>query len=227
MSKKNQYCGAEKLAILQELEAGQAAVVDVAKKYDVDRRTLGRWRHRFELYGYQGLEIKTQFTMYSEELKIQAVLAYNSGKYSKSEIIDKYKIASCTQLRNWINKYNNHSSLKSYGNGGAHAMIKGRSTDWKERIDIVLYCLSHNRDYQSTSEKYQVSYQQVYQWVKKYEDGGQDALKDGRGRKKAAEELTETDRQKLAMKKLEYENERLRAENALLRKLQELERRRF
>ncbi|RCW50878.1 helix-turn-helix domain-containing protein [Paenibacillus prosopidis] len=45
-------------------------------------------------------------------------------------------------------------------------MTKGRSTDWKERIDIVLYCLSQNRNYQATSEKYQVSYQQVYQWLR-------------------------------------------------------------
>ncbi|MCM3342925.1 hypothetical protein M3650_31015, partial [Paenibacillus sp. MER TA 81-3] len=58
------------------------------------------------------------------------------------------------------------------------------------------------------------------------EDGGQDALKDGRGRKKAPEELTEADRQKLEMKKMEYENERLRAENAFLKKLQEFQRRR-
>lgn len=50
-------------------------------------------------------------------------------------------------------------------------MTKGWSTNWKERIDIVLYCLSNNHDYQNTSEKYQVSYGQVYQWVKKYEDG--------------------------------------------------------
>ena len=93
-------------------------------------------------------------------------------------------------------------------------MTKGRPTNWKERIDIVLYCLSHNNDYQHTAETYQVSYQQVYQWVKKYEDGREDALKDGRGRKKAPEELSEADRQNLAVKKLEYENERLRAENA-------------
>jgi transposase len=106
-------------------------------------------------------------------------------------------------------------------------MTKGRSTSWKERIDIVLYCLAHNRNYRSTSEKYQVSYNQVYQWVKKYETGGEDALKDGRGRTKAPEELNEADRQKLTMKKLEYENARLRAENALLKKLQELEGRRF
>ncbi|WP_232700275.1 helix-turn-helix domain-containing protein, partial [Brevibacillus daliensis] len=92
--------------------------------------------------------------------------------------------------------------------------------------DIVLYCLAHQQNYRMAAERYQVSYQQVYQWVKKYEGGGQEALQDGRGRKKSDEELTETDHQKLALKKLEYENERLRAEIAFLKKLQELKRRR-
>ena len=71
-------------------------------------------------------------------------------------------------------------------------MTKGRSTSWKERIEIVLFCLSHNHDYQQTAEVHQVSYQQVYQWVKKYVSGGEDALKDRRGRKKDEEELTAT-----------------------------------
>ncbi|MDQ0899377.1 hypothetical protein [Paenibacillus sp. V4I7] len=62
--------------------------------------------------------------------------------------------------------------------------------------------------------------------MKKYQDSGQDALQDGRERKKADEELTDADRQKLAMKKLEAENERLRTEIAFLKKLEELERRR-
>lgn len=106
-------------------------------------------------------------------------------------------------------------------------MTKGRATSWEERLDIVRYCLSQNNDYQGAAEKYQVSYQQVYQWVKKYQDGGEDSLQDGRGRTKAVEELNEAEQQKLAMKKLKRENERLRAENALLKKLQELEGRRF
>ncbi len=227
MSKINQYSAQEKLAILQELEEGKKTLLYVASKYDISKTTLKRWRHRYELYGYEGLKIRNYKTGYSAELKLQAVLDYLSGNYSQYQIIDKYKIASRTQLIRWINQYNSHSSLKSYKDGGARAMTKGRVTNWKERIDIVLYCLSHNHDYQNTSETYQVSYQQVYQWVKKYEDGGEDALKDGRGRKKAPEELSEADRQKLAMKKLEYENERLKAENALLKKLQELEGRRF
>ncbi len=227
MSKMNQYDASEKLSIIQELELGQTTLLNVAQKYDICITTLVKWRHCYELYGYEGLKIRTHYQRYSAELKLQAVEDYLSGNYSQYQIIDKYKIASRTQLRRWINKYNSHSSLKSYDNGGAHAMAKGRSTNWKERINIVIYCISHNHDYQSTSKNYQVSYQQVYQWVKKYEDGGEDALKDGRGRKKAPEELSEADRQKLVMKKLEYENERLRAENALLKKLQELEGGRF
>ncbi|MFD2130566.1 DDE-type integrase/transposase/recombinase [Pseudogracilibacillus auburnensis] len=66
-------------------------------------------------------------------------------------------------------------------------MAKGRSTTWKEKIDIVYYCLSVDKDYQGTAVKYKVSYQQVYQWVRKYEVGGIDALKDRRGRNKTVE----------------------------------------
>lgn len=105
-------------------------------------------------------------------------------------------------------------------------MTKGRVTTWQERINIVLYCLSNREDYAKTASHFHVSYQQVYSWVKKYEAGGEEALRDGRGRTKAPEELTEADRHKLAMQKLEYENARLRAENAFLKKLEELERRR-
>jgi transposase len=225
LSKKNEYNAFEKLDIIQELKAGQSSRVEVAKKHNISVNTLVKWRHRYELYGIEGLEIHFHNQSYSAELKHQAVQDYLSGQYSQYEIIDKYNIASRTQLKNWIDQYNNHSSLKSY-NEGAKAMSKGRSTNYQERIDIVLYCLAHNHDYRKTADQYQVSYQQVYQWVKKYEDGGQDALQDGRGRKKAPEELTEADQQKLSMKKMEYENERLRAENAFLKKLQEFERRR-
>ncbi len=179
---------------------------------------------RLPLYGYEGLEIRTHNRCYSKELKHQAVLDYLEGGLSQYQIIDKYKIASRTQLANWIMKYNGHSNLRAYS--GGRAMTKGRSTTWQERIDIVQYCLANGQDYAKTAAQFKVSYQQVYGWVKKFEVGGRGALRDGRGRTKAPEELTEADQQKLAMKKLEYEIERLRAENAFLKKLQELERRR-
>ena len=223
---KIEHPASEKLAILQQIECGRIGVKEAVRAFGISKTTLAKWRRRYRVYGYEGLEIRTRNRSYSAELKLQAVKDYLSGAYSQYEVIDKYKIASRNQLSRWVDKYNGHSSLKAY-TGGTTAMTKGRTTTLQERIDIVLYCLAHKQDYRKAAEQFRVSYQQVYGWVKKYEEGGQEALQDGRGRTKAPEELTDTDRHKLAMKKLEYENERLRAENAFLKKLQELERRRL
>lgn len=225
MGTKSGYSGLEKFEAIRELEDGRSTRRKIAHQYNVNISTLEKWRRKYDQYGIQGLETRTRNNSYSAELKIEAVQDYLTGNYSHNQIIKKYKIASTTQLIDWIRKYNGHSNLSSY-NKGVRTMTKGRTTTWQERIDIVLYCLSNNRDYQKTASQYQVSYQQVYGWVRKYETGGENALQDGRGRAKTPEELTEADQQKIAMKKLEYENERLRAENALLKKLQELERRR-
>ena len=36
-----------------------------------------------------------------------------------------------------------------------------------ERKEIVEYCIKHNHDYKGTAGIYNVSYSQVYSWVKK------------------------------------------------------------
>ncbi|GKU79062.1 hypothetical protein L3i20_v234590 [Paenibacillus sp. L3-i20] len=77
---------------------------------------------------------------------------YLNGGLSQYQIIDKYKIASITQLASWTKKYNGHNSLKTYS-GGKKAMTKGRSTTWQERIDVALYCIAHQHDYQKTEDK--------------------------------------------------------------------------
>jgi len=221
-----EHTATEKFAIIQEINEGRISVRAAVKEFVVSKSTLAKWRRRYRIYGYEGLEIRTRNRSYSAELKLQAVRDCLHGGMSQYEVIDKYKIASRNQLARWIQKYNGHSSLKAY-TGEKTAMTKGRSTTWQERIEIVLYCLAHQQDYGKAAKQYKVSYQQVYGWVQKYEAGGEESLRDGRGRTKAPEELTDADRHKLEMKKLESENERLRAENAFLKKLQELERRRL
>lgn len=67
--------------------------------------------------------------------------------------------------------------------GLGHAMTIGRSTSWEERIEIVLFCIAHNHDYCRTAEVHQVSYQQVYQWVKKYVSGWRRCSKGSTGQK--------------------------------------------
>ncbi|QWU13268.1 Transposase and inactivated derivatives [Paenibacillus sophorae] len=149
---KEKYCTSEKLAILGEIASGEIGVKDAAKKYGITKTTLAKWRRRYKVYGYEGLERRTHNRSYSAELKFQAVKDYLEGGLSQYQVIDKYKIASRTQLSHWIKQYNHHSSLTAYS-GGAKAMTKGRSTTWQERIDIVHYCLAHQHDYRKTAVK--------------------------------------------------------------------------
>ncbi|WP_262415841.1 helix-turn-helix domain-containing protein [Exiguobacterium acetylicum] len=104
-------------------------------------------------------------------------------------------------------------------------MTKGRTTTFEERVQAVMDCIQNRKDYQSIMKTHRVSYQQIYSWVRKFEKDGIDALMDRRGRQRPVEELTDTDRLALDLKRLEKENERLRMENDFLKKLEEIERR--
>jgi len=127
----------------------------------------------------------------------------------------------------WIKLYNGHKDLRSTGGKGSEIyMTKGRSTTLNERIEIVSYCIAQNKDYTKTMGKYKVSYQQIYSWVKKYENNGIDGLIDKRGKKKTLEEMTEVERLRATNKLLQSEIEQKSMEIDLLKKLEELERRR-
>ena len=68
--------------------------------------------------------------------------------------------------------------------------------------------------------------QQVYTWVKKYSELGEDGLDDRRGKRKAEQEpRSELEEMKIKMAKLEQELYRTKVERDLLKKVEELERR--
>ncbi len=51
-----------------------------------------------------------------------------------------------------------------------------------ERAEITEYCIKNGKDYNKTVKEFKVSYQQIYSWVRKYEESGIEGLKDNRGR---------------------------------------------
>ena len=59
-------------------------------------------------------------------------------------------------------------------------------------------------------------------WVRKYEEKGIDGLKDGRGRTKRVEEMSETERLRMENKILKAQLKDAEMENKLLKKLREL-----
>ena len=160
---------------------------------------------------------------YSVELKLQAVQEYLRGGGSYETLKEKYKLRSSTQLKNWVMWYNGHKEFKERSSAkGEIYMTKGRKTTQEERAEIVAFCIEHGKDYGLTVETFKVSYQQIYTWVKKYEEKGVNGLTDRRGKAKPENELTEEDRLRQENKILQAKIKDQEIEIALLKKLREL-----
>ena len=216
----------QKIKVLQMAEEANYSIEEICKIYKLSKYTLLHWQVKYETAGIEGLKESSTWKPYTKELKEAAVQDFVFNGLTRREILIKYQISSLSVLQSWIRKYTSHSELKDSGKGMSKTMTKGRSTTVEERIVIAQDCLNNQRNYQATAEKYGVSYQQVYSWVKKLEVSGEEALKDRRGRTKPQTELTEEEKLKLRIQQMERENERLRAENLFLKKLEEIERRR-
>ena len=208
----------ERIAAVKEYQAGKGSYKAIAEKYGIVAMTL---MDMVATYEFQGLSKERK--KYSKELKIQAVNDYLSGKGSQIEICKKYKIRGRNQLRAWIKWYNGQKEFKERSSvKGEIYMTKGRKTTQEERVEIVAFCIEHGKDYGLTTETYNVSYQQIYSWVKKYEDKGVEGLTDRRGKTKPDSELTEEERLRQENKILHAKIKDQEMEIALLKKLREL-----
>lgn len=216
----------QKVIAVQMLKEGTHTWAEISEIYQISTDTLYQWQRKYETSGLEGLKESSYWKAYSKELMEAAVLDYLNHGLSKGAIVLKYEISSRSVLSRWIRKYTSHSELKDSGKGMSQTMTKGRKTTVEERIDIAKACLANGKNYQEVATQYEVSYQQVYQWVRKLEEGGEEALQDRRGRTKPEEERTPEDELRLKIQQIERENECLRAENLLLKKLEEIERRR-
>lgn len=161
---------------------------------------------------------------YSAELKIAVVEAYLSGKGSMAELAKEYGLSDESRVRDWLKSYNGHRKFKRQSAArGALYMTKGKKTTQQERAEIVAFCLEHGRDYLLAVEHYGVSYQQIYAWVRKYEEKGIDGLADGRGRTRPESEMTGSEKLQAQVRMLEAQLRDKEMEIELLKKVKELE----
>lgn len=225
MRKKSSISTEEKLDIVKRYLNGEKSYVQFAKEVKVNESSIRSWVRNYKAIGISGITTTSSNNSYPVELKTSAVKDYLKGAGSLNDICTKYKIRSKSQLLNWISKYNSHENIKHYKTGRTLIMTKGRNSTFDERIDIVKYCIEHNKDFNETAQKFQVSYQQVRNWTLKYEKVGVDGLLDGRGKCKNEAELTELEKLKAQFKLLEAKNKRLEMENEVLKKLEQIERR--
>ncbi|WP_373325352.1 helix-turn-helix domain-containing protein [Sporomusa paucivorans] len=217
----------ERISAVEKYLRYEYSMSELSKQLKVDKTTIMRWITRYQSLGPEGLQTTLRNQSYSSELKEAAVKDYLSGVGSQRALCTKYGIKSICQLQNWISKYNGHEKLKSSGTGGVPIMTKGRKTSYEERVEIVKTCIEQQNNYAETAQKYKVSYQQVYSWTNKYETDGVEALQDKRGKRKTLSEMSEIEKLKAENKLLEAKSKRQQIEIDFLKKLEEIERRRF
>lgn len=226
MSRKGSYTLSEKLRAIADYVSGEKGVTQICTEMTINIAAFYEWLRKYNDIGESSLIVSKKNKQYPDSIKLNAVKDYLDGKGSLRTICSIYEISTHHVLRDWIKAYNSHKTFKSHSKQGDRIMTNGRKTTYGERIEIVSFCISNNEDYQMTADKFKVSYQQVYTWVKKYQANGYEALMDRRGKRKEAAELTESEKLSAQLKLIEAENIRLKMENDFLKKLNEVERRR-
>ena len=205
---------------------GKESYASIAGSIGAGETTIQTWVLNYEAMGEDAF-IRSSNRHYTLEEKNEAVRFYLEGKGSLSATCKKFKIPSAGTLRRWIKVYNDCELKASPAGGKKTVMIKGRKTTLEERIAIVENHIKSGSTYDETAQKYNVSYQQIYQWHHKYMDKGVDGLKDGRGRTRTEEEMSELEKLKAENRLLKAELENRKLENLFLKKVKEIERRRF
>lgn len=224
MSRKTRFTPEEKeQAVIDYLDSNKTSS-QICEELCISSRTIQDWAIIYNKHGIAGFARKTRNSSYSKEFKMKVVEEYIKGEGSSIDLGVKYNISSGL-LRSWARMYNANRELRDYSPKQEVYMAQARrKTTIEERKAIVDYCINHNRHYKNTAAKYDVSYSQVYSWVKKYDTDGEDGLTDKRGRHKTDGEADELERLRRENLRLKRQSEEKDMAVELLKKVKEFER---
>ena len=213
-----------KQKVVTEIESGRLSQSEAARRLGINKETIRSWLSAYRSEGSIGLESDSKNRIYSVQIKLQAVEAYLTGKYSQQRICEIFKIRSKTPLQNWLKVYNSGKEFKQMS-GGSRMKSTHKATK-EERIQIAKECLASGNNYGEIAKKYGVSYQQARTWTLKYKELGETGLEDRRGKRKYEQEpRTKLEQAEIEIAQLKHQLRMAEMENHLLKKLQEIERR--
>ena len=227
MYKKRTIDSALKVELVEKYLRDEIGIREAARQAGLSGSGTESFRKWVDIYrneGPSGLLEQKHYKHYSQEVRIAAVNDYLNGTGSLQVVAARYGLRSKHPLQNWLKEYNTHGEIKSRGSGGGRYMRKARQTTPEERIEIVMECLANNKNYGEMALKHNCSYQQVRNWVSRYEKMGSAGLEDRRGRR-AGTQPSRTPEEEMRGKiaELERKNRELQMENDLLKKVRELE----
>lgn len=230
MGRKAKYSKELKLEIVKRYLKGESAsaLVNVYRMPKSMNCQIIKWAHKYEVLGESIFDNLSANRSYSKKLKQQVINDYLNGINSLEGLAIKYGISTHGIVRKWIIKYNKGIEIKDYDPKGDVYTMKSRKTTLEERLEIVNYVLANNNDFKGAADKYSVPYANVYNWVKKYNEFGENGLSDSRGRPSSKEtkyELTDIEKKDIEIEKLKKELERSKMVIEVLKKNIEIQER--
>ncbi|QNK50262.1 helix-turn-helix domain-containing protein [Brevibacterium sp. PAMC23299] len=153
-------------------------------------------------------------TKYSLELKLKAVLAYLEGRDSFRTVANQFNI-SLTPLKQWVAHYKEH--------GIEGLMSTYTNYDISFKMDVLNYMNDFGVSSTHAAAVYNIaSPSTITNWLKQLEEYGVDALETKKKGRPSMKKETKKKPVEGSIEALQAENERLRAENAYLKKLRAL-----
>lgn len=215
----------EKIKAVEDYLNGIRSISEIMNDLSIkSTRSILDWVRTYQQQGVTALLPNSKNKSYTKEFKTMVTEKYMAGEMSVTDLCAAYGIKAHSTLQKWISLYNSDMELKDYNPKQEVYMAEAkRKTTIEERKQIVEYCINHERNYKDTASLYDVSYSQVYSWVKKYDTKGEASLIDKRGHHKTDDEVDELERLKRENLRLKRQLEEKDMLTALLKKVKEFE----
>jgi transposase-like protein len=224
---KSKFSVEQRVQACLDYISGQKSAAKIANELKLSKNgeyTVMTWARVFKVQGEKAFVRGKGNEAYTSDFKRMVVNEYLSARISLLDLTAKYNIPGKSTILCWIKKYNNHIELTDYDPKPEVYMADTLKTTYEERLEIVKYCLTHDRDIKGTASKYGCKYAQLYQWVRKFETHGEESLLDKRGKRKQEVDLSELEKAERKISQLEREKEEYRKKYELLKKAEKLER---
>lgn len=214
MGRKAKFSKEVKIDACISYLSGKSGVSELANEIGCSENVLRRWVRSYEIHGANTFNEKSYNRSFTYEFKYQIIC--ECKEKSTDTVAARYNISSSV-VRNWIIKYNK-GELDAYDPHPEVYDMKNRKVTLEEKIEIVKWTIENNNDYKGAALRYTVPYHSVFNWVKKYNESGEEGLKDNRGKSKSEKDLTELEKKDREIEKLKLELERVKRAEEILKK---------
>ena len=212
-----------KIKACKEYEKGNKSFVEIGEEINAGDTTVSYWYAKYKEKGPDSLKEKTSKGSFSKEFKMNIIEEYLTGNHTYQQLGHKYDISHST-VSKWVNMWYNGIELKDTKQKREDNSMK----TYKERIEIVKWVLSNNKNYKKAAEIYNLNYALIYKWTQTFLKEGEEGLKyKKRGPKFKTEidtaKLTDTEKLKLELEKEKEIRKRLELELEILKKKEAVE----